>query len=116
MAYATLLTGPERRRRWPEDDRRRIVAMAFAPGAVVTQVARENDVATSLVYKWRRQALAERGQMFVPAVLAEQPVHFQAEPPAGAASITVDLPCGARVNIGSGASAALVTAALRALR
>lgn len=116
MAFSTLLIGPERRRRWPEDERRRIVALAFAPGAVVTQVARDNDVSTSLIYKWRQQAVAERGQGFVPAVLAEQPPYFRAEPAATGAAITVDLPGGGRVSIGSGASAALVTATLRALR
>jgi transposase len=116
MAYATLLTGPERRRRWPEDERRRLVAPAFAPGAVVTQVARDNDVSTSLIYKWRQAAAAERDQMFVPAVLAEPWLGFSAEPSAAAGSITVDLPGGGRVSIGSGASVALMTATLRAMR
>ena len=48
--------GPERRRRWTEDERRRLLAMAFAPGAVVTQVARDNDVSTSMIYKWRQES------------------------------------------------------------
>ena len=116
MAFATLLTGPERRRRWPEYERRRLVALAFAPGAVVTQVARDNDVATSMIYKWRQEAAAERDRMFVPAVLAEQPLRFSAEPPTEAAVIVVELLGGARVSIGTAASAALVAATLRALR
>ena len=120
MATATLLFGPERRRHWPEHERRRLVALAFAPGSVVTQVARDNDVSTSLLYKWRQEARAERGQMFVPAVLAEPQLRPRPElisaPETATAAITVDLPCGARVSIGSGASAALVTATLRALR
>ena len=57
MTYMTLLTGPERRRRWSEDDRRRILTAAFSPGAVVTALARENDISTVLIYKpsdnWR---------------------------------------------------------------
>ena len=60
MATATVLFGPERPRRWSEDERRRLLAMAFAPGAVVTQVARDNDVSTSMIYKWRQEARAER--------------------------------------------------------
>ena len=116
MAFSTLLIGPERRRRWPEDERRRLVALAFAPGAVVTQVARDNDVSTSLIYKWRQEARAEHGPTFVPAVLAEQRLHFPAESTTGAAAIIIDLPDGGRVSIGSGAAAALVTATLRALR
>ena len=58
MAQITLLTGPERRRRWNDDERRRILAAAFAPGAVVSTVSRQFEVSTSLIYKWRQQALA----------------------------------------------------------
>lgn len=91
--------------------------MAFAPGAVVAQVARDNDVSTSLLYKWRQETRAERAPSFVPAVLAEPHLRFRAEPTAaGAAAITVELACGAQVSIASDASAALVTATLRALR
>jgi hypothetical protein len=47
MTHMTLLTGPERRRRWSEDDRDRILAASFAPGAVVADVARQRpDVGT----------------------------------------------------------------------
>ncbi|WP_352742071.1 transposase [Mesorhizobium sp. M0676] len=53
MSHVTLLTGPERRRRWSEEDQCRILAAAFAPGATVVTVARQYDVATSLIYKWR---------------------------------------------------------------
>jgi transposase len=120
--YATLMTGPERRRRWSEYDRRRIVAEAFAPGAVVTRVARANDVSTALIYKWRAQARAERGlTMFAPVVVANEPAPmFSPTPPEAAAepvsaAIVVELPGGARVRIGAAASPALVAATLRGL-
>jgi transposase-like protein len=51
MAIATSLSGPERRRRWPAAERARILSAASAPGAVVTQVARENAISTGLIYK-----------------------------------------------------------------
>jgi transposase len=35
MAQVEVITGPERRRRWSEDQKREIVAASFAPGAVV---------------------------------------------------------------------------------
>mgnify|MGYP000305901376 FL=1 len=120
MVIATVLFGPERRRRWSEDERRRLLATAFAPGAVVTRVARDNDVSTSLIYKWRQEARAERAPTFVPAILAEPPLRFHAEPmgvaTGTAAVITIELSCGARVSIASEATVALVTATLRALR
>ncbi|MER9579496.1 transposase [Mesorhizobium sp. M0189] len=51
MSHVTLLTGPERRRHWSEADQCRILAATFAPGATVAAVARQYDVATSLIYK-----------------------------------------------------------------
>jgi transposase len=114
MAHMTLLTGPERRRRWNEDDRVRILAASFTPGAVVADVARQFDVSTSLIYKWRKTCLAAGAPAFAPAVLVDAP-----EPPAGRAqvpAILIELPGGARVNIAANAPAALVAATLKALR
>ena len=51
-----VLGGLERRRRWSQDDKARIVEETLAPGAKVTEVARRNGVAASLVFSWRRQA------------------------------------------------------------
>jgi len=44
-----VLGGLERRRRWSQDDKARIVEETLAPGAKVTAVARRNGVAASLV-------------------------------------------------------------------
>jgi transposase len=51
-----VLGGLERRRRWSQDDKARIIEETLAPGAKVTEVARRNGVAASLVFTWRRQA------------------------------------------------------------
>jgi transposase len=45
-----VLGGLERRRRWSRDDRARIVEETLAPGAKVTEVARRNGVAASVVF------------------------------------------------------------------
>jgi transposase len=56
-----VLGGLERRRRWSQDDKARIVEETLAPGVKVTEIARRNGVAASLVFTWRRQArTAER--------------------------------------------------------
>lgn len=55
-----VLGGLERRRRWSQDDKARIVEETLAPGAKVTEVARRNGVAASLVFTWRRQARTEQ--------------------------------------------------------
>ena len=90
------------------------------PGAVVAKVARQFDVATSLIYKWRRQ---ERGgglePMFAPAlVIAGAGVPHGGGPTVGVATppIRVEFSGGTRVSIEAAAPAALVVAVLRALR
>jgi transposase len=115
MAYTTLITGPERRRRWSEEQKLELLAEAFGPDGNVTETARRADIHTSLLYRWRRAALAPPPPpCLTPAVLIEAP-HQSPERPGGPA-ILVELPDGARVHVMAGASADLVTAALRALR
>ncbi|KIZ34129.1 MULTISPECIES: transposase [Rhodopseudomonas] len=67
-----VLGGLERRRRWSPDDKARIVEETLAPGAKVTEVARRNGVAASVVFTWRRQArTTERvGPCFAPVQIA----------------------------------------------
>ena len=54
MAQVQVITGVERRRRWSEDRKRAVVAAAFAPGAVVSEVARRADVCPGQIYRWRQ--------------------------------------------------------------
>lgn len=120
MSQITLLTGPERHRRWREEERQQILAAAFAPGASVAEVARQHDVATSLIYKWRQQALAVNrgGPSFAPAVvMMEEPASSGGKAASETSvPISVALRDGTRVDIGATAPASLVTATLRALR
>ena len=53
-----IRVGVERRRKWSRDDRLRIVQESLADDAVIADVARRNEVASSLIYTWRKQALA----------------------------------------------------------
>ncbi|MFB6453379.1 IS66-like element accessory protein TnpA [Bradyrhizobium tunisiense] len=63
-----VLGGLERRRRWSQDDKARIVEETLVPGAKVTEVAHRNGVAASVVFTWRRQArtVAKVEPCFVP--------------------------------------------------
>jgi transposase len=67
-----VLDGLERRRRWSQDDKARIVEETLAPGAKVTEVARRNGVAASVVFTWRRQArtVEQVGPRFAPVQIA----------------------------------------------
>jgi transposase len=54
-----IITRPERRRRWSDEEKLRIVAEACRPGNSVSQVARERGVNASQLFGWRRQMLAK---------------------------------------------------------
>jgi transposase len=51
-----VITGRERRRRWSREDKARITALSFEPGANVSEVARRNGVSVGLLHTWRRCA------------------------------------------------------------
>jgi len=56
MTTATVLSGPERRRRWTSAEKARIVEESLAAEASVAEVARRHDVHANLLHAWRRQA------------------------------------------------------------
>lgn len=122
MGQITVLSGPERRRRWSGEERLRILNEAFAPGACVVEVARRHDVSTALVYTWRRklrEAAAEpapddfAAPGFAAAVMIEDTdaTRTSLQP-----AIVIDLARGRRISIFASASPALVASALKALR
>ncbi|MGI3904152.1 MAG: transposase [Janthinobacterium lividum] len=49
-----VLSGVERRRRWSDDEKARIIEETLVPGARVAEVARRQAVSASLVFGWRR--------------------------------------------------------------
>jgi transposase len=72
MSRIEVLSGPERRRRWSEEQKRAIVAEAFAPGASVSAVARRTDIGTGQIYRWRRE-LCDAVAGFTEVVVAPPP-------------------------------------------
>jgi transposase len=61
MARVQVISGVERRRHWSADQKRAIVAAAFAPGAVVAEVTRRADVNSGQIYRWRTEFPAAAG-------------------------------------------------------
>lgn len=55
MQRVEIISAKEPRRRWSEDEKRRLVAAAFAPGAIVSHVARQHGVAASCLFAWRKR-------------------------------------------------------------
>ncbi|MGY2733900.1 IS66-like element accessory protein TnpA [Sphingomonas sp. UYP23] len=113
MVQVTILAGPERRRRWSDEQREQIVAEAFQSGARVCDVARRHDVARSQIYEWRQVMRRQADPAFVPAVLVDERPQQVCEPVVAA---VFDLPDGGRLKIFASASPALAAAALKAMR
>lgn len=115
MAEVHVLTGPERRRRWSDEQKRTVVAAAFAPGAVVSDVARRADVCPSLIYRWRREfAAAPHGfsEVIVAGCGDDERPSLSAVG-AAAIEVTVDGRIGVRIPTSTSPDlAAAVTAAL----
>lgn len=114
MGQITVFSGPERRRRWSEEERVQILTEAFSPGACVAEVARRHDVSTALIYTWRskvRQSVVESD--FAEAVVV---AGDGAEPSIIPPAIIVELARGSRVSIFALAAPALAAAVLKALR
>ena len=134
-----IITGPERRRRWSEEEKLQLVEEACRPGHSVSQVARQRGINASQLFAWRRQALAEglvsdhRSEQsavpaltFAPVKVAEDEVTADAKEemppprrrsvPRGSATIEIELKGGDRVRVEGSADAALVLRIVSALR
>ena len=134
-----IITGPERRRRWSEEDKLLLVEEACRPGHSVSQVARQRGINASQLFAWRRQALAKglvsdnRSEpsavpalTFTPVEVAEEPATADAREVArpgrrrkasrGSATVEIELKGGDRVRVEGSADAALVVRIVSALR
>ena len=120
------------RRRWSDEDKRRLVDETWAPGATVHGVARRHGLNTSQLFTWRKRFRAEVGRPMAPpavpgfAAVALAPGPTALPIPADDATrlpaaptspglIEIELPGGGRVRISGAPDPATVTAALRAL-
>jgi transposase len=118
MSHVTVMTGPQRRRRWTREERREILKASFASGAVVAGVARQYEISTSLIYKWRREVRSTQSDTtFVPAMVSDGVQPARTDACSGLqTAIIVELSGGCRVLIDANASVSIVTAALKALQ
>ena len=72
-----ICNGVGRRRRWSDEEKGRIVAEFFAPGAVVSEVARRHEMSPQHLFAWRKTARdgqlalpADGAAMFVPVMMS----------------------------------------------
>jgi transposase len=109
-----IITGPERRRLWSEEQKRAIVDAAFAPGAIVADVARRAAVCAGQIYRWR-QELGHAGSGFSQVVVAAMDTGGN-DRCALAPAIEIEFAGGARLRIPALTPPELAAAVVRALR
>jgi transposase len=95
MSRVEVISGPERRRRWSEGQKRAIVAEAFAPGASVSAVARHMDIGSGQIYRWRRE-LGRAVAGFAEVVVSPPPCE---KPETDAAAVEIAVGADIRVRI-----------------
>lgn len=129
-----IITGVERRRRWRDEEKLRILAELDEPGAKFNDVARRHDVSRGLLWQWRnarrRGRLVAEEPAFVPLrVVPELPAPepqgapgpsssaAAAEPGGGPGErIEIVLPDGTAVRVTEAVTAAALRRVLAVLR
>jgi transposase len=121
-----LITGTTRRLRRSDEERARIVAESFEPGANISAVARRHGVNGGLLHYWRKCAKEQAGEMtspqaplFVPVAIAKASDAAGGETAPGSVSrgqmIEIET-AGARVHVPEGVDAKTLSVVLAALR
>ena len=117
-----IRVGVGRRRRWRAEDKGRIVAESYAPGAVVSEVARRHDIPPQHLFAWRKAARAgrltlpaEEAPMFVPVVTTIREVGAAEAATNGPGSIVIEI-AGARVRAQRGVDLGWLRDVLRTVK
>lgn len=115
-----IITGIERRRRWRDEDKLRILAEIEQPGSKVSEVARRHDVSRGLVWQWRRDLRDGRlHDATAPHFLPLRVEGLRPEQPASSPTvgrIEITLPDGTSLHVGSDVDASALRRVLSALR
>ncbi|KEA04486.1 IS66 family insertion sequence hypothetical protein (plasmid) [Agrobacterium fabrum] len=73
MARIEIMSGTERRRRWSDEAKLRILAEADEPGARIGDVARRHDIHPGQIRLWRQSfSYVDRPAMFLPVEITEE--------------------------------------------
>jgi len=111
-----IITGLERRRSWSEEQKRAIVDVAFAPGAIVADVARRAAVCAGQIYRWW-QELGHASSGFSQIIIAAMADGGNDRAALNSApAIEVEFGGTARVRIAASTPPELAAAVVRALR
>ncbi|WP_027556319.1 transposase [Bradyrhizobium sp. Cp5.3] len=71
ISRAEVITSVERRRRWSQDEKERLVAASLEPGATVSEVARMAGLHVSQLFRWRKELCKHGDASIAPLVPVE---------------------------------------------
>ena len=71
ISRAEVITSVERRRRWSQDEKQRLVAASLEAGTTVTEVARMGGLHVSLLFRWRKELCKHSETSIAPLVPVE---------------------------------------------
>ena len=110
-----------KRRRWPREVKRQLVAETLKPGSSVSIVARRHDVNTNQLFKWRREllpkavpAVVEASTMVAVEIVAERPRQRRRADRKGI--IEIEFGSGARVSLRGEVAPAVLRQVIELLR
>lgn len=105
MSRVEIITGRGERRRWSAEEKARLVAETYEPGAIISHVARRHGVAESCLHLWRKQmgiAGAVVSNELIPVTLDAAPVPTPEALPSPAPSrALITFPNGTRLEVGA---------------
>ena len=116
-AQVEVITSVQRRRRWPQAEKERIVAAAMEPGTIASEVARAAGIHTSQLFRWR-QELCERTRfpaVFNSVAVTPEPAAVWPTSPEKAGVIEIEFASGGRMRISGSVDASTVSALAKAL-
>jgi len=111
-----VITSVERRRRWSREDKERLIAACFEPGAVISEVARAAGIHVSQLFRWRKELCQivepsmQVSSTLVPVIVSETAPAAQSaapetpvppQPRRKRSDVTIELGRGRRVRVDS---------------
>nr|CAD6423648.1 IS66 family insertion sequence hypothetical protein [Rhizobium sp. Q54] len=111
-----VITSVERRRRWSREEKERLVAACFEPGAVISEVARAAGIHVSQLFRWRKELcqlvepMTKMATTLVPVIVSEAApaaLPIPSDPPTTShprrkrSDVTIELGRGRRVRVDS---------------
>ncbi|MET4295780.1 transposase [Bradyrhizobium sp. LB8.2] len=111
ISRTEVIASVERRRRWSQDEKERLVAASLEPGASVSEVARMAGLHVSQLFRWRKDLCkqshtsiapfmpVEIGPPVLPREVAEVPLTMTARRRKSQGIIEIDLGGGHRIRV-----------------